>query len=70
MEPLVSISCLAFNHAPYIRMTLDSFLMQKTTFPFEILIHDDCSTDGTSDIIKEYEQQYPEHKGGKHWITV
>lgn len=60
MKPVVSVSCLAFNHAPYIRKTLDGFLMQKTTFPFEILIHDDCSTDGTSNIIREYEQRYPE----------
>ena len=56
---LVSISCITYNHAPYIRQCLDGFLMQKTDFSFEVLIHDDCSTDGTTDIIKEYEAKYP-----------
>lgn len=58
-EILVSISCITYNHAPYIRQCLDGFLMQKTDFAFEVLIHDDCSTDGTTDIIKEYEAKYP-----------
>lgn len=56
----VSISCITYNHAPYIRQCLDSFLMQKTNFAFEVLIHDDCSTDGTTEIIKEYEAKYPD----------
>lgn len=60
MEPLVSISCITYNHAPYIKQCLDGFLMQKTTFPFEVLIHDDASTDGTTEIIKDYAQKYPE----------
>ena len=59
MTPLVSISCLAFNHAKYIRDGIEGFLIQKTTFPFEILIHDDASTDNTAQIIREYELQYP-----------
>jgi glycosyltransferase involved in cell wall biosynthesis len=59
MIPLVSISCITFNHAPYIRGALESFLSQKTTFPFEVLIHDDASTDGTAEIIQEYELKYP-----------
>lgn len=58
--PLVSICCLSFNHAPYIRESLDGFLKQKTTFGVEILIHDDASTDGTDAIIKEYAEQYPD----------
>lgn len=58
--PIVSISCITYNHAPYIRQCLDGFLMQKTSFPIEILIHDDASTDGTQDIIREYEVRYPE----------
>lgn len=57
--PLVSISCITYNHEPYIAQTLDGFLMQKTSFPFEILIHDDASTDRTADIIREYEQKFP-----------
>ena len=59
-DVLVSISCITYNHLQYIRQCLDGFLMQKTNFAFEILIHDDCSTDGTSEVIKEYEAKYPE----------
>lgn len=58
--PLVSISCITYNHGPYIVQALNGFLMQKTTFPFEVLIHDDASTDGTTEIIKDYAQKYPE----------
>ena len=57
--PLVSICCLTYNHEPYIRQTLNSFLLQKTNFPFEIVIHDDASTDNTANIIKEYTEKYP-----------
>ena len=56
---LVSISCITYNHSAYIRQCLDGMLMQQTTFNFEILIHDDCSTDGTTEIIKEYASKYP-----------
>lgn len=59
-HPLVSISCITYNHAEFIRECIDSLLSQKTTFAFEILIHDDASTDGTSDIIREYQHKYPE----------
>lgn len=59
-EPLVSVVCNTYNHASYIRETLDGILMQKTTFPYEVLVHDDASTDETADIIKEYEKKYPE----------
>ena len=58
-EPLVSISCITYNHVNYIRDAIEGFLMQKTTFSFEIIIHDDASTDGTDQIIKEYELKYP-----------
>lgn len=58
-EPLVSIDCLTYNHEAYIRDALEGFLMQKTDFPFEILIHDDASTDQTANIIREYEKKYP-----------
>ena len=57
---LVSISCITYNHSAYIRHCLDGMLMQQTTFNFEILIHDDCSTDGTDDIIREYASKYPQ----------
>lgn len=57
-KPLVSICCVTYNHAKYIRKTLESFMMQRTTFPFEVLIHDDASTDGTQDIVREFEEKY------------
>ena len=57
--PMVSIRCTAYNHEPYIVQTLDGFLMQKTSFPFEVVVHDDASTDKTADIIREYELKYP-----------
>jgi len=52
--PLVTVCCTTYNHVNFIRQAVDGFLMQKTSFPFEILIHDDASTDGTTEILKEY----------------
>jgi glycosyltransferase involved in cell wall biosynthesis len=60
MPIVVSICTITYNHALYIRQCLDGFLMQKTNFPIEVLIHDDASTDGTADIIREYEQKCSE----------
>jgi len=59
-EIMVSVCCLAYNHEKYIRQCLKGFVMQKTNFKFEVLIHDDASTDGTADIIREYEEKYPD----------
>lgn len=59
-DPIVSICCLTYNQEKYIRHCIDSFLMQKTDFDFEVLINDDASTDGTVEIIEEYAAQYPE----------
>ena len=59
-EPEVSVICNTFNHEKYIREALQSFVMQKTNFLIEILVHDDASTDHTGEIIREYEQKYPE----------
>ena len=59
-KPLVSIICFAYNHEKFIKDAIEGFLIQKTTFPFEIIIHDDASTDCTPNIIKEYEQNNPE----------
>lgn len=58
-KPLVSIKCLTYNHEKYIESALDSFLMQKTDFPFEVIVHDDASTDRTACIIREYEEKFP-----------
>lgn len=58
--PLLSIACITYNQEPYIRQCLDGFIMQKTNFKFEIVIHDDASTDGTADIIKDYIEKYPD----------
>jgi glycosyltransferase involved in cell wall biosynthesis len=57
--PLVSICCITYNHAPYIRDALEGFLRQRTDFPFEIIVHDDASTDETVAIIREYIARYP-----------
>lgn len=57
--PLLSIVCLAYNHERFIGETLDGFLAQETDFPFEVVVHDDASTDGTAAIIREYEARYP-----------
>jgi len=58
-ELLVSIVCLTYNHEKFIRQTLEGFINQKTEFDFEVLIHDDASTDETAKIIKEYHDRYP-----------
>lgn len=55
----VSILCLCFNHEKYIRKCLDGFVMQECDFEYEVLIHDDASTDSSVEIIREYEQKYP-----------
>lgn len=57
--PKVSIKCLAYNHEKYIGACLEALLNQVTNFSFEIVVHDDCSTDGTKDIIQYFEQKYP-----------
>lgn len=59
-EIIVSIICNTYNHENYIKDALDGFLMQKTEFKYEVLVHDDASTDKTPDIIKEYEKKYPD----------
>ena len=58
-NPLVSIICITYNHEPYIADAIESFLNQKTDFPFEIIIHDDASTDKTPEIVRNYLQKYP-----------
>ena len=60
MSTTVSVICLAYNHEKYIRKTLEGFVMQKTNFSVEYIIHDDASTDSTASIIREFEEKYPD----------
>lgn len=82
-KPTVIVWCLTYNQKDFIKDALDGFVMQKTTFPYEVIVHDDASTDGTTDIVMEYAQKYPEiikpmvekenqwQKGGlKHIINI
>jgi glycosyltransferase involved in cell wall biosynthesis len=55
----VSILCITYNHEKFIKQALESFIMQKTNFDFEVIIGEDCSTDNTREIIKEFEKKYP-----------
>ena len=59
-ELMVTIRCMTYNHEPYIRQCLEGFVMQKTNFRFEAIVHDDASTDGTAAIIREYAEKYPD----------
>ena len=58
--PEVSVICTTYNQEKYIANCLNGFLIQKTNFPFEVIVHDDCSTDGTLDIVLSYEKKYPD----------
>lgn len=64
--PLVSIAVLTYNHEKFIIQALESFLRQQTTFDFEIVIGDDASTDDTKNILKKFENEYPE----KFCVTI
>ena len=57
--PLVSIICPTYNHEKFIPQALDGFIIQKTDFRFEIIVHDDASTDNTAQIVKAYEAKFP-----------
>lgn len=59
-EVMVTVWCLAYNHERYIRKTLEGFVSQKTNFRFQVLVHDDASTDNTQSIIREFEEKYPD----------
>ena len=59
-ELMVTIRCITYNHERYIRQCLEGFIMQKTNFRFEAIVHDDASTDGTANIIREYAKKYPD----------
>jgi glycosyltransferase involved in cell wall biosynthesis len=59
-SPLVSICCVTYNHRKYIGNAIEGFLMQKTNFAIEIIIHDDASTDGTIEILLSYKERFPD----------
>lgn len=58
-EPKVSILCPTFNHGEYIHQALEGFLLQETKFPFQIVVHDDASSDNTAKVIRDYASRYP-----------
>ena len=57
-KPFVAVCLITYNHAKYIREAIDSVLAQQTNFAWELVIADDCSTDGTREILQEYQEQY------------
>jgi glycosyltransferase involved in cell wall biosynthesis len=58
-NPLVSVCMITYNHEFYIREAIEAVLMQKTNFPIELIIGEDCSNDNTRKIVREYEKKYP-----------
>lgn len=58
--PRVSVVCITYNHEQYLAEALDSFIAQQTTFPFKILVGDDCSNDGTRGVLSEYVERHPD----------
>ena len=82
-NPTVTVWCLTYNQKEFIKDALDGFVMQKTSFPFEVIVHDDASTDGTTDIVNDFAHKFPNiikpmietenqwQKGGlKHIISI
>lgn len=59
-QPIVSIICTVYNKAPWLERVIEGFLAQETSFEVEIILVDDCSTDSSRDIIRSYQNQYPE----------
>jgi glycosyltransferase involved in cell wall biosynthesis len=57
--PTVSVAMITYNHEKFIAQAIESVLMQKTTFPIELVIGEDCSTDGTRRIVEEYARKFP-----------
>lgn len=58
--PLVSVYCMTYNHENTIGQAIEGIVSQKTDFPFELIVHDDASTDSTADIVKNYAERYPD----------
>lgn len=60
VTPLVSVYCMTYNQENTIAQAIEGVLSQETDFPFELIVHDDASTDGTATIVREYAARYPE----------
>lgn len=60
IKPLVVIHCITYNHEAFLKDALEGFLMQKTDFPFVAVVHDDASTDGTTEVLRTYAERYPD----------
>ncbi len=58
-QPVLSVVCVVYNHEKYLRQALDGVLMQEVDFPYEVLVGEDCSTDGSRAILQEYAEKYP-----------
>lgn len=58
--PLVSVVLRTYEHAPFVAQAIESVLIQRTEFPFELVIGEDCSPDGTREIVRGYGERYPE----------
>src|SRR5690554_315390 len=72
-KPLVTVFCITYNHKRFIRPCLESLVNQKCEFPYEIIIYDDASTDGTREIIMEFQERYPDLirpvlREENHWL--
>lgn len=60
MQPKVIVICTTYNHEKFLAETLEGFVTQKTNFPFQVLVGEDCSPDGTAKILREYAEKYPD----------
>lgn len=79
-NPLLSVCLITYNHAKYIRDAIQGIMMQQTQFPWELIVADDCSTDGTKEILEEYRERHPNliklilHKtnvgAGQNWLEL
>ena len=56
----ISVAINTYNHAPFLEEAIESVLRQKTVYPWHIVVLDDCSTDGTTEIVKAYERRHPD----------
>jgi glycosyltransferase involved in cell wall biosynthesis len=60
-EPLVSVKMITFNHRPYIEKAITSILSQQVDFGVELVIGEDCSTDGTREVVIDFQRRFPDH---------